>query len=89
LDLKPYRLEFMPGWDRHFKGFDSSQKNRILSKLEQMKQPLRARGLHSSKFRVEEAGGYRIGFKEEEADRVKIIHFVGTHKQYQDWYSTL
>ena len=81
-------MEFHPGWDRHFKDFDRSVQKRILVKLEQMKQPLQARGLHESRFRIEEAGGYRIAFIQDDENRVKRIHFVGTHKQYESWYST-
>jgi len=87
LELKPYRLKFKPDWDRNFKDFDKAIQQKILAKLEHMKQPLQARGLHSSRFRVEEVGGYRIAFIQDDGIRVKRIHFVGNHKQYEKWYS--
>lgn len=87
MELRLYRLDFNPGWDRYFKDFDKSVQHRILAKLEQMKQPLPARGLHASRYRVEEVGGYRIAFIQDDQDRTKRIHFVGNHKQYEKWYS--
>ena len=86
MDLVPYRIFYKPGWDEHFKDFDKSTQQRILAKLEQMKQPLQARGLHSSRYQVEEVGGYRIAFIQDDAAKTKSIHFVGDHKQYQRWY---
>ncbi len=87
LELSSYLLEFKPGWDRHFKDFDRAVQGRIQAKLDQMKQTLPARGLHSSRYRVEEVGGYRIAFIQDDENRVKRIHFVGNHSQYEKWYS--
>ena len=87
MDLSAWSLEFKPGWDEHFKKFDKSVREKILKKLAQMKQPLKGRGLHSSRYQVEEVGGYRIAFIVDEQSRMKKIHFVGNHKQYEKWYS--
>jgi len=87
LDLTPYVLDFKPGWDRHFKDFDKGVQQLILKKFEHMKQPLQARGLHGSRYRVEEVGGYRIAFIQDDLNRVKHIHFVANHPQYEKWYS--
>ena len=87
--LEPYSLDFKPGWDRHFQHFDKSVQQRIFVKFERMKQPLLGRGLRSSCFQVEEVGGYRIAYIIHEDVRVKKIHFVGDHKQYEEWYSFL
>ena len=86
MELTPWKLRFIPGWDRHFSKFDNSAKTAILKKLEQLKQPLLSRGLHSSKYKVEEAGQYRIALKIDEAAGEKIVEFVGNHKQYEKWY---
>ncbi len=86
MKLLSWTLEFIPGWDEHFKKFDQPIKEQILKKFEHMKQPLQARGLHSSIFLVEEAGQYRIAFKIDFDNRVKKIQFVGNHKQYEKWY---
>ncbi len=88
MDLTPWKLEFKPGWDAHLSKFDKPVREQILKKLEQMKQPLTARGLKESAYRIEEAGQYRIGFIEDELNRVKKIHFVGNHKQYEKWYKS-
>lgn len=86
MELAKWKIVFEPGWDRHFKKFDSTAVNRILKKFESMKQPLGARGMHSSRYMVEEAGQYRIAFIQDENAREKRIHFVGNHKQYEKWY---
>lgn len=54
-----------------------------------MELPLSERGLSSSRFYVEEVGQYRIAYIKDEKKRVKKIHFVGTHKQYERWYTSL
>ncbi|HLC36402.1 MAG TPA: hypothetical protein VJK05_02235 [archaeon] len=51
-----------------------------------MKQPLQGRGMHSSKYQVEETGQYRIAFIEYKEEGIKDIHFVGNRKQYEKWY---
>ncbi len=86
LKLLPWKLEFIPGWDGHFEKFGRTAKDQILKKFEHMKQPLQARGLHSSIFQVEEVGQYRISFKIDGQNRIKKIQFVGNHKQYEKWY---
>lgn len=53
-----------------------------------MKRPLQGRGLHSSRYKVEEVGGYRIAFIQHETVRIKSIHFVGNQKQYEKWYKS-
>jgi len=89
LDLLSWKLVFVPDWDRYFKKFDKSEQKRILKKLDQMKQPLIARGLHSSPYQVEETGQYRIALKIDEENRLKKIHFIGNHKQYEKWYKSV
>jgi hypothetical protein len=82
--LEKNRLEFKEGWDKHYSKYNVDTKERIMKKLEHMKQPLQGRGLKKSKFLVEEVGQYRIAFYQEV--NVKEIHFIGTHKQYEKWY---
>ena len=88
MELIPWKLAFKKGWDKHFKKFDSETKQRILKKLEQMKQPLQARGLKASRVVVEETGQHRIAFYQNEESHEKEIHFVGNHKQYEKWYKS-
>ncbi|MBI2530390.1 MAG: hypothetical protein HYW05_04570 [Candidatus Diapherotrites archaeon] len=87
MNLTQWKLKFKPGWDMHFRKFDKPIRQQIIKKIEKMKQPLAARGLHSSSYQVEEVGQYRIAFMREEETRTKHIHFVGNHKQYENWYS--
>lgn len=82
----PWKVKFEPGWDNYFKKFDKSVQQQILKKFEKMKNPLIARGLHSSRCQVEEVGQYRIAFIQEEETMTKYVHFVGNHKQYEKWY---
>ena len=86
LDLNEWKLEFQPNWDVNFKKFDESVKQKILKKINQMKQPLQSRGLHSSRYQIEEIGQYRIAFIQNSETRTKRIYFVGNHKQYEKWY---
>lgn len=86
MDLRPWKVRLKPGWDIHFKKFDMGIREQIMKKLDQMEQPLLARGLHSSRYQVEESGQYRIAFRQDEETRTKEVHFVGSHKQYEKWY---
>jgi mRNA-degrading endonuclease RelE of RelBE toxin-antitoxin system len=75
LDLNQWKIEFKPGWDRHFKKFDKTVQTIILNKLEKMKEPSIGRGLHSSRYLIEEAGQYRIAFIQDEKKQDKIYSF--------------
>ncbi len=86
LELAPWTLDYRKDWDRHFCKFDKPTREKILKKLGQMKQPLSPRGMHSSRYQVEEVGQYRIAFIQNESTRTKCIHFIGDHKQYEKWY---
>jgi mRNA-degrading endonuclease RelE of RelBE toxin-antitoxin system len=86
MDLRPWKVTLLEGWDAQYKKFDTETKRRISKKVDQMENPLRGRGLCSSKLCVEEVGQYRIAFCVNEETRTKEIHFVGNHKQYEKWY---
>lgn len=86
MELVPWKLVFKKGRDKNFEKLDNSAQQKILKKFEQMKQPLQARGLKSSRAVVEEAGQYRIAFYQNEEKPQKEIHFVGNHKQYEKWH---
>lgn len=88
MELEKWTIKFKPNWDENFSSFDNETKRRILKKINQMEQPLKARGLHSSRVKVEEVGQYRIAYIEDEKEKTKIIHFVGDHKQYEKWYKS-
>lgn len=87
MELKAWKIEYLPGWDEFFKKFDKPIREQILKKFDQMEQPLSARSLHSSnRVQIEEVGQCRIAFIQDEKIRTKIIYFVGNHKQYENWY---
>ena len=85
--IAEWKLLFKPGWDEHFRHFDKAIQERILKKFEQLKSPIIGRGLHSSRYLIEEVGGYRIAYIEDSTSNTRKIHFVGNHKQYERWYS--
>ena len=85
-----YTLDFVDDWDIYFKSFDKSVQEKITKKILQLKQPHSSRHMkHGAPFFVEEVGGYRIVFIINEKEMMKRIEFVGTHKQYERWYSGL
>ena len=84
-----YSLRFDEDWDKHFKKFDASVQEQLVKKINQLRQPLKHRHMKQGlPYFVEQAGGYRIAFEIDEQTKTKIIRFVGTHKQYEGWYST-
>ena len=85
MDLMPWNLRFIPGWDVHFCKFDRPTQNRVLKKIGQLKQLLLSRGLHSSRYK-EEVGQYRVVIKIDESTRTRLVEFIGNHKQYEKWY---
>ena len=88
--LNDYSIAYEPGWDEFFEKFDSSVQERVWKKIQQLKQGLKHRHLkHGLPYFVEEAGGYRIVFKVFEMQKIKEVCFVGDHKQYEKWYSSV
>ncbi len=78
---------FKPGWDKHYAKFNSSEKERVWKKIQQLKFLSRPRHLkHGLPFFVAEAGQFRVCF--EEVQKSRTIVFVGTHKQYEQWYKS-
>jgi len=83
-----YTLNFTVFWDAYFRELDQSVREKVLSKLEQLRGRHPSRHLqHGLPFFVEEVGQYRICFKVDEGEKVKIFFFVGDHKEYEKWYS--
>ena len=48
-----------------------------------MENDLTPRGLHQSKYLVEEVGQYRIAYILDTQNKTKNIYFIGDHKQYE------
>lgn len=81
-----FELKYAPGWDVHFAKFDKSIKLLVWNALGRLETKEKARHLHNGlPYLVEEAGQYRITFKQDNNARVREIYFVGDHKQYEKW----
>ena len=90
MDLQNHSLRFDEEWDRHFKKFDASVQQQIMNKINQLRQPMKHRHMKQGlPYFVEEVGGYRITFEVDEQTKMKIIRFVGNHKQYEKWHSSI
>ena len=88
--MAEYALIFKPGWDSHFSKMDSSIQKMLWKKIQQQKHETKTRHLkHGIRFSVVEMNQYRIALKINEKHRTKTIHFAGTHKQYEKWYTGL
>ena len=85
--LGEYKFKFADGWDAYFRNLDKSVRDRILAKMEQLRHEHSSRHLKQAPIFVEEVGQYRICFKIDEKERMKIFYFVGDHKDYEKWYS--
>lgn len=85
-----YSIIYVPGWDIYFSKMDNSIQQMILKKIEKQKDETPARHMKFGvEFYVIEAGQYRIAIKILEKEKIKEIHFVGSHKQYEKWYKKL
>ena len=82
-----FKLLYADGWDIFYSKMDSTQKQRIWKKIQQLKTLERARHLKKGlPYFVVETSQYRIAFKEERKKRT--IYFAGNHKQYAKWYKS-
>lgn len=80
-----FELGFADGWDEHYRKMDSTEKQRIWKKIQQLKTLPKARHLKQGvPIFVVESGQNRICFREKE--KTREILFAGNHKQYQKWY---
>ena len=80
-----FELHYADGWDIFYSKMDSSEKERIWKKIQQLKTLEKARHLKKGlPYFVVETGQYRVAFKEEAKKRT--IYFAGNHKQYEKWY---
>ncbi len=87
----PYRIAFTREAEEAFLGLDKAVRVRIAKKALQLERDgFASRHLKFGlPFFVEEIGGYRLVFETLESERKKVVIFVGSHGDYQKWYSTL
>ncbi len=82
-----FELHFADGWDFFYSKMDSTEKERLWKKIQQLKTLEKPRHLKRGlPYFVVETGQYRITFKEEGNKRT--VYFAGNHKQYEKWYKT-
>lgn len=80
-----FELGFADDWDIHYSKMDSTEKQRIWKKIQQLKTLAKARHLKKgAPIFVVESGQYRICFREK--GKTREILFAGNHKKYQKWY---
>lgn len=90
LELKKWTIKYKPGWDVNFQNFDKSIRDKILNKIEHMKQTLQSRGLKNHpEYKIEEVGSYRIIFIQDDENHTKSIHLIADHKYYDAWWGSL
>jgi mRNA-degrading endonuclease RelE of RelBE toxin-antitoxin system len=87
--MAEYTISYGFGWDKNLRDFDKGVQQRISKKIKQLKSESSSRHLrYGLPFFVEQVGGYRIVFETNEEQRKKTILFIGSHKQYEKWYSS-
>ncbi|MFH0817624.1 MAG: hypothetical protein V1909_03235 [Candidatus Micrarchaeota archaeon] len=84
-----YSVIFTREAEESFLGLDKAVRIRIAKKILQLeREGFASRHLKFGlPFFVEEIGGYRLVFETLEAEKKKIVIFVGSHHDYQKWYS--
>jgi len=84
--MNEYALEFAHGWGEAFGKLDKGMCERVWKKIQQLKMQMPARHLKQGlAFFVSEVGQYRIAYDVDEKRKVKTVHFVGDHKEYEKW----
>ena len=82
-----YDAEFDQDWLRYFQPLDKSIKERIAKKVGKILSSPTKRHLKKSLFFVDEIGQYRIIYRVFEENNKVRFYFVGTHKEYEKWYT--
>lgn len=84
--MSAYRILLHPDWDRYFSRLDNSMKKRVMKKILQLQGEVHSRHLKQGlPFYVSEIGQYRLSYAVDEAAKVKVLYFVGDHKEYERW----
>lgn len=88
--MTDYTIRFHDDWEFYFSRLDKAVRQKIMKKVLQPGSGHSSRHLqHGLPFFVEEAGQYRITFKVDEQLKLKRFYFVGDHKDYEKWYSSV
>ncbi len=84
--MKTYTIEFDVDWPIYFNPIDESIKERIMKKMKKILMFPTKRHLKKSQFFVDEVGQYRITYRVFENYKTVKFYFIGTHKEYEQWY---
>lgn len=81
-----YSIEFDQRWEDTFLQLDKEMQRRVWKKIEQLKNPAKARHLKKGlPYFVEEVGQYRIIYGVFEERKTKRFYAVLLHKDYDKW----
>jgi mRNA-degrading endonuclease RelE of RelBE toxin-antitoxin system len=85
-----YSVIFHEEARRKIFALDHSVRKLILKKIARMKtEPAGKHLRHGLPYFIAEVGQYRIAYEVDEAEKKKIIQFVGDHKEYAEWYRSV
>ncbi len=82
-----YKPKFEKEWSRYFYALDEGIKERVAKKIDKILEYPNKRHLKKSSFFVDEVGQFRIVYMIFEEDKLVVFYFVGTHKEYEKWYT--
>lgn len=82
-----YSQEYDSAWAEHFAELSPDMKERVAKRIKKiLEQPSKRHLKGSAKFFVAEAGQYRIVYRIINLEQKVRFYFVGTHKDYENWY---
>ncbi len=85
-----YQILFSEDAYHMFKRLDKSIKSKIIKAIDGIKVKDSGKRLKGhSNFIVKKVGQYRIVYVIDNKDMVKVVYFVGDHKEYEKWYTHL
>ncbi len=84
-------VEFHSHWEKYFCILSEEIKIRVIKKIKYLSEhPKSQRHLKFGlQYFVSELGQYRITYKIFESENKIMFYFVGTHKEYEKWYSSV
>jgi mRNA-degrading endonuclease RelE of RelBE toxin-antitoxin system len=80
-----YGLIYTKQYQTQFYKLDKSVRINIFNKLPELLTDKKFKRLKYFNVGILKVGQYRVGFLDKEEKR--ILLFVGTHKEYEEWYS--
>ena len=83
-----YVARFESEWFPRFEGLEKTLKARALKKIQKiLVAPHKRHMLNGARFFVGELGQYRIVYRVFDELMEVRFYFIGTHKEYENWYS--